>query len=155
MKIYLFSAVAFIALITFFSCKKSNSSSSAPTVTTSQWMYNNITYKADTSFFVNNGEGYTLESDIDDTAGNVAEIIFPVQPKSSANFSVVGPTASPTDTQCQIAFGNNNDTYISKGGGTVAITIANGKITAVFSNIASYNGVTSTTISGTLIAVDN
>jgi hypothetical protein len=155
MKITLFSTVALIALITIFSCKKSNSSSTTPTVTSSQWMYNNVTYKGDTTFFIDDGTGYTLESYVDDTASHVAGIEFGTKPLKSGSFAVVDGNTNPTATQCSVYFGTLSDEYGSITGGTATITIANGKITGVFSNITCSDGTTSIKISGTLIASDN
>jgi major membrane immunogen (membrane-anchored lipoprotein) len=156
MKITLFSIVALIALITIFSCKKSNNNSTPPTVTSSQWTYNNITYKGDTTFFIDDGGGnYILQSYINDTASHTAAVYFGTKPTKSGTFTVVDDNTNPTATQCSIYYGTLSEEYESTGGGTVTITIANGKITAVFSNIASENGSVSSKISGTLIATDN
>ena len=156
MKTTLFSAIALIALITIFSCKKSNNNSTTPTITSSQWTYNSITYKGDTTFFIDDGGGnYILQSYINDTASHTAAVYFGTKPSKSGTFTVVDNNTNPTATQCSIYYGTLSEDYQSTGGGTVTVTIANGKITAVFSNIAATNGTTLSTISGTLIATDN
>jgi hypothetical protein len=151
MKTTVLSLAVLIALITICSCKKSNNSTT-PAATSSQWSSNNVTYKGDTTFFIDDGSGYVLASEINDTAGTYANIFFSTKPAKSGSFTVVKSFGAQSASQCIVSFGTDLNQYFSAGGGTVNITIANGKITGTFSNIVCSNGTVSKTVSATLIA---
>jgi hypothetical protein len=166
MKTLLFTLLAIISL-TFFSCTKTNPT--PPTNTTSHWTYNGVTWVSpgDSTFGDITGQEGTLLSNAPDNAlGHYITVAFYPAPTKDGSYTYTlinqyNQAYEITNGQGWILFGNQTGNgvntysqYGSSGGGTINLTVLNGRITVTFSNILSQSALTpsvTTTISGTLI----
>ncbi len=148
-----------IISVAFFSCsKKSDTSPSGSS--SSSWTIANTTYNSSTTVFTNNellGIDQKISSDPD------IGIQFNSRPVAG-NYTLVNQyNATVGNNQCSILSSNTtgSPTYVSTNGGTVAVTVSNGKISASFKNIAvgtlsttnnngTFNFTSTGTCSGTL-----
>jgi hypothetical protein len=151
MKYLLFASSALLAILLIVSCKKSN----APAV--SRWTINNQSYTATSTGFIT---GTTHPLIAYDTASNPQaqlQIMFGHTPASNGTYTVVSPFSTTIDSvQCAIGFltGQTSSPTISaiSQGGTVSVTISNGKVIATFNHVSMETASSNfTTLTGTLI----
>jgi hypothetical protein len=144
-KIIKIMAMAVLFAITLTGCSKKNDAS--PNSSSSSWTSGGTTYAAATTVFTNNTLLAIAKSNSQVTIG----ILFNSRPAAGA-YSVVSNNIG--NSQCTIqTTGAGNNAALSQGGGTVTVTISDGKIHAAFSAIPMVD-VTSQpagTISGNLI----
>jgi len=128
-KILSFSIIVSVA---FFSCgKKSDVSPSGST--SSSWTIAGNNYNSTTTVFTNN-ELLGVDQKVS-TEPNIG-IQFNATPAAGTYTIVNQYNATVGNGQCSILESIGNTVYVSDNGGTVTVTVSNGKITASFKNIA-------------------
>lgn len=151
-KHFLFTSFVTLSILLIASCKKSG----APAV--SHWTINNQSYTATSTGFLSTTAHPLVAYDTTSNPRAQLQVLFGRTPTANGTFTVVNPFAATMDSvQCAIGFltGSGSSlaiSSISTGGGTVTVTMSNGKVIATFNNVSMSTGPSSfTTLSGTLI----
>jgi hypothetical protein len=134
--------IALVVIIGASGCKKSNvSTTSASADTVSQWKYGGKTYTGSTTVY---GGTYLESNDyISDTVTNILIIGFSQKPTVNGKFKVVSEGTTLNSKECiVVAASMSQSTTLTEGaasvgvpGDSVTVTIVNGKINAIFSNV--------------------
>ncbi len=125
---------AVIFALSLYGCSKKGNDAVKPVPTISTWTIPGNTYTATVTDFSEN-KLYSYDGD-DITLPNIT-IQFGTTP-SAGTYDVVNPVAGEIfPAQCSIKTSEslNTSTLYSASGGTVKVTVVNGKITANYSNV--------------------
>ncbi|MBN9381508.1 MAG: hypothetical protein J0H74_12125 [Chitinophagaceae bacterium] len=150
---FIFVVAAGLTAMVVSSCKKS---SSGPAV--SHWTFNNQSYTATSTGFPSTPAHTLIAYDTAVQPQLKVELVFGHMPTSNQSFGVVNAFSGTIDSlHCAIGLISGPASSMgiagaSSGGGTVNVTLSNGKVTASFNNISIQTTPTNfTTISGVLI----
>lgn len=137
--------LAAIASLSFYGCKKSNSTNN--NISTSTWTLDGVKYTATGTHYAN-----PVLISADDNSNDVS-IFFNAKPTTGGDFAIraISPSVS---NECSIIVSTAADSYFSTDGGTAHVTVSSsGKLTVTFSNVITYPLGTSVehTLSGTVV----
>ncbi|HSZ34448.1 MAG TPA: hypothetical protein VK772_14125 [Puia sp.] len=149
----LFFPILIVIIFTLtFSCSKSNNSSGGPT--SSEWIYNDTTYKGYTTAYDSAGFPVIIS---EDSLGNKIYVYFTTPPNVNTQYVVVNNWLDSLNrgnyATILIDLPNKNYGYKSTGkaGDIITTTFLDNKLHVTFSNSSINSIVGNATISGTLI----